>query len=67
METFAIHYNTNRTHSGIGDVTPEQMYNGLANDIQRKRRKGWDKAIRERQKNNKKNKLHKIIKEKKVA
>jgi putative transposase len=67
MEDFDPYYNTKRNHSGIGDVTPEQMHNGTANDIKRKRREGWDKAIRKRQVNNKKQNLKKSKKEERAA
>ena len=68
MRDFAPYYNANRTHSGIGDVTPDQMHQGLANDIQRKRRKNWQKAITKRQAANRKaNKLRNLRKEKRAA
>jgi len=68
MQNFAVYYNTNRTHSGIGDVTPDQMHRGLANDIQQKRRNSWKQAIAKREEKNKRtNKLRKITKEKRVA
>jgi len=67
MEYLEPYYNTKRNHSGIGDVTPEQMYDGTANDIKRKRREGWGKAITERQKNNKKQDSKQSKKEKRAA
>jgi len=67
MEDFEPYYNTRRYHSGIGDVTPDQMYNGTANDIKRKRREEWDKAIKKRQKNNRKQGFKKSNKEERAA
>jgi len=64
MKKFEVFYNSIKTHSGIGDVTPDQMHKGLANVIWKKRRAGWKKAIKEREENNRKENLEK---EKKAA
>lgn len=67
MTDFELYYNDNRVHSGIGDVTPNQMYYGLANDIKLKRRVLWEGAIKKRIENNRKVKTKKLNKEKRVA
>lgn len=67
MKDFEVFYNSKKTHSGIGDVTPNQKYNGLANAIRKKRNTGWKKAIKTREENNRREQLKKSKKEKKAA